>query len=210
MIIAKDRSQKETARSGILNLIINLNEHLSAYHKNDLPKVKPTDLKSFAANPTKFYHDQLLKQATLKGLDGADPEAYAALFNYTYDVSLTRNPIDTRYLECVKMEKGIVVGVGSLDKALEKVGNIEATTPGQIEAAKLLFDVFKKFSYAATLLSGGQTTITAGLERLGFTLMNQGQLTVDVVNRLAEGMARKSMEDHEKEIAEQFNQPHLK
>jgi hypothetical protein len=209
MIISQDQNLKEIAQRSILALVDSLNKHLEDYGKCNLQKVTNSTLEAFAKNPIGFFNEQLEKDATLKGMEGVNPEQYAKLFNYEFAPNLTKYPIDTRYLEFVKIEKGEVVVAVSLDKALADIGNVSVETPEEEAAARLLFDLFNRYTYAATLLSGGQNVITAGLERLGFSLMHQGHLSKDVVARLAVGMKSQTLEEHGKVIAVQFKNPEL-
>jgi hypothetical protein len=91
----------------------------------------------------------------------------------------------------------------------QDIGTVKITDPKQIEAAKLLFETFKNFTYIATILNGKGMVQTAGTERIGFSLMQMGYLTIDKVNALVEAMKETSLEDFKTRIVEQFKTPSL-
>lgn len=209
-IIGNDPNQVSNTKRAILMLVENLNYHLEAWGKTTLPNIKAENLSEFAANPKAYFDKAVIKQAKEKGMEGVVPGEFAKLFNITFIPNLQRYPMDTNYIEFVKLAKdNKVVPVPGYEDKIKDVGTVAISDPKQIEAAKLILDTFKKFTYIATMLSGNQMVQTAGTERIGFSLMNMGSINPDVVARLSEAMAKVPFTDWVQQLFDQFKNPGL-
>lgn len=207
-VISNNPNLVDNAKRAIETLVANLNYHLEAWGETPLPNIKAENLSEFAANPKAYFDKAVVEQAKEKGMEGVVPGEYAKLFNITFIPNLQRYPIDTRYLDFVKLAKGNKVQpVANYKDKIKDVGTMVVTDPKQIEAAKLIMDTFKKFTYISTMLSGHQFVQTAGTERIGFSLMNPGGITPDKVAAMAVKIAETPMEKWEQQLFEQFKNP---
>lgn len=210
--ISNNPSLVDIAKRAIETLVVNLNIHLDAWGKTTLPNIKADNLAEFAANPQAYFDKALTGQAKEKGLEGVVPNEYAKLFNIQFVPNLQKYPMDVSKLEFVKLAKGNKAApVTDYLEKVKDVGTITVEDPKQIEAAKMILDTFKKFTYISSLLysNGSGMVQTAGTERIGFSLMSMGNLSPENVANLATKMVDVPMEQWEQKLMEQFNNPGL-
>lgn len=208
-VISTDQRAVFSTKAAIERLAENLTVHLKEWGKTPLANIKGENLAEFAKNPKAYFEKALTVHAKEKGLEGVVPGEYAKLFDIVFVPDLHRRPIDIRYIDYVKVTTGNkVVPVKDYEEKIKDVGTVEIDDPKQIEAAKLILNTFKNFTYIATMLSGGGQFIqTVGTERIGFSLMHMGHLTPDKVATLAEKMADVPMDQWEQRLFKEYNNP---
>ena len=143
-------------------------------------------------------------------MDGVVPDEFAKLFNIVFTPNLQRYPIDTRYLEYVKLGKGRVISIPDIDTKLEAVGVTEVNDPEEVKAAEALLRLFAEFTYISTLLAtGGKTTLikSAGSQQFGFSPLHIGHLTSDTVKRLSEAMQEMPRKEFTQMLVKQTGNP---
>lgn len=210
-VISTDQHAVFSTKAAIEWLAYNLTVHLKEWGKTPLPNITGNTLAEFASNPKAYFEKALIEQAKEKGLKGVVPGEYAKLYGIVFTPDLQRRPIDTRYLEFVKVTTGNkVVPVKDYEERIKDVGTVKIDDPKQIEAVKLMLNTFKNFTYIATMLSGGNHLIqTAGTERIGFSLLHMGHLTPQKVATLAEKMADVPMDQWEQRLISEYKNPSL-
>jgi hypothetical protein len=153
MIVRINKAEAAAVRQKAAILVDNMNAHLEAYRKNDLPKITTVkELRAFATNPKQYFLDQCSTQAKLKNLEGADPAVYAQLFNLSFEPDLQMKPLDPQYLEYVSIQKGVAVLSTDFEAKMAGVGVDEVTDPQEIDAAKLLMKTYIDFLYVENLI----------------------------------------------------------